>query len=100
MDPFISAWRSYDAMLLLLAWTASNSVSHDIFVKQMSVSDWCVSGQVLTPAILGRIATALENMTYALDGMTSKWQETQIPKLYRQACRFWTLDRAPDQMEC
>lgn len=75
-------------------------MSKYIFVKQMSVSIWCGSGQVLTPAILGRIATALEIMTEALGGMTAKWQETQVPKLERRAYRFWRVGRAPDQREC
>lgn len=65
----------------------------------MSVSVWCGSGQVLTPAILGRIATALEIMTEALGGMTAKWQETQVPKLERRAYRFWRVGRAPEQRE-
>ncbi len=55
---------------------------------------------MLTPAILGRIATALETTIEELAGMAAKWQEKQVPRLEQRAYRFWRLGRAAEQREC
>ncbi|EIE21358.1 hypothetical protein COCSUDRAFT_56577 [Coccomyxa subellipsoidea C-169] len=58
------------------------------------------SARVLTPAILGRIATALETTIEELAGMAAKWQEKHVPRLEQRAYRFWRLGRAAEQREC
>lgn len=54
---------------------------------------------MLTPAILGRIATALETITEELSGMTDMWMVKQLPKLERRAYRFWKMGRAHGQTD-
>ena len=57
------------------------------------------SAQMLTPAVLGRIATALETAAEELSGMAAKWKEKQLPKLERRAYRFWKMGRAQGQTD-